>query len=186
VHAKPAMLWAAPSPPLASRAQRRRWIDGGDHGPVAGLVGVDVVGSMAGSEAVTSAGSSAARRAWLPRQGLRRPGDGLAVRLAAGVTPMATDPVSTAARSCLVVADGSSAPPPPPPPPRLRVVAYFDVGGGGRQLVGGSTVGGSLIFADEVDQRAAAAWGMPICLIKVGDLWFLLSEDRGLPEDGPS
>jgi hypothetical protein len=49
----------------------------------------------------------------LPWRGLRWPGDVLAMQLAAGVTLTATDPVSTVAWSCLVVAGGSSAPLPP-------------------------------------------------------------------------
>jgi hypothetical protein len=38
---------------------------------------------------------------------------------------------------------------------------------------------------DEVDRRAAA-WGLPICLLKVADLGFLLWEDGDLSDAGPS
>jgi hypothetical protein len=59
------------------------------------------------------------------------------------------------------------------------VVAFFSVGeGGGRLSVAFSFIG-------EVDWRAAA-WGLPICLIKVDDLGFLLCEDGDLFEVGLS
>jgi hypothetical protein len=80
-----------------------------------------------------------ARRAWLPRRGLRRSGDSLAIRLAARVTPSAADPASTAVRLCLVVVGGSSVPLP-------HSGSRFGVGRGGRRLVDGCMVGGGLVF----------------------------------------
>jgi hypothetical protein len=66
-----------------------------------------------GIGATASGGGSTARRAWLPWLGLWRPNDVLAIWPAAGMTPTAMDPASTATRLCLVVAGGSSAPLPP-------------------------------------------------------------------------
>jgi hypothetical protein len=91
-------------------------------------------------------------------RGLRRPGDGLAMLPAAGVTLMAADPVSTAARSCLVVASGSSMPLP-------SGGSRFGFGGGGRRLINGSVVATSSV--DEVDRRAVA-WGPVVLPIKGG------------------
>jgi hypothetical protein len=94
---------------------------------------------------------SATCRAWLPWRGLRQPGDGLVMRLALGVTPTAADPVSTAARSCLVVVGWSSAPLPP---------------GGSRSVLGEvvnilSTGLWSMAASSSIDEvdRRAAAWG---------------------------
>jgi hypothetical protein len=106
VRAKPVMLWAATGLPLASRAQRRHWIGGVDHQPVAGLVGGwrgGVQGGIRGGGLGRLFYCASPR---LPWRGPRQLTDGLAMRPAAGVTPMAVDPASTAARSCFVVAGG--------------------------------------------------------------------------------
>jgi hypothetical protein len=91
-----------------------------------GLCGTEFLAMAAGergggSGAMASGGGSTARRAWLPWLGLWRPSDVpamwpsdvLAMWPAAGKTPTAMDPASTATRLCLVVAGGSSAPLPP-------------------------------------------------------------------------
>jgi hypothetical protein len=68
---------------------------------------------MARSRAAVSGGGNCGALRLVASGRLQWPGDGLAMQLAVGVTPMAADPASMAARSCLVVVGGSSAPLPP-------------------------------------------------------------------------
>jgi hypothetical protein len=141
-----------------------------------------MVGSRARSGTAASGGGFVGRHAWLSWLGMQWPGDGLAMCLVAGVTPTATDPASSAAWSCLVVAGGSSTP-----------FLSTDHGGGLLRCWGkvadDSSTSVWLVWSPLPPMRSTGGqWygGLPICLIKVADLGFLMCKDGDLHEARPS
>jgi hypothetical protein len=111
----------------------------GDHRPVAGLVG-DCRGGSPGQDPRRRPRAAVLWRVVPSYHGEGCGGRVMAgMRLAVGVTPMAADPPSTVARSCLVVAGGSYVPLP-------SGGSCFGFGGGGGRLIGESVVSGGLLF----------------------------------------
>jgi hypothetical protein len=102
--------------------------------------------------------------------------------LAARVSPMATDPASTVAWSCLVVIGG---------PVCLSLPAAH--GGGLLRGWGWWRTTHRRVYGrwrpPLLPMRSTGGrrhWGLPICLIKVAGIGFLLCEDGDFPDAGPS